>query len=92
MYDITIAYTTIGKLLGFIKYPAIYQEMHFCYLKRFYDQLILKFEQPNGRNPPTHPNPNIVQILKSVEKNGCSLMLPSVLHILFIMVRICGSF
>ena len=39
----------------------------------FYNQRILKSEQTNGRNPPTHPNPNVVQILKSVEKNGWSL-------------------
>ena len=32
----------------------------------------MKSEQ-NGRKTPTHPNPNVVQILKSVEKYGCSL-------------------
>ncbi len=34
------------------------------------DQRILKSEQSNGRKPPIHPNPNVVQILK---KKGCSL-------------------
>ncbi len=30
---------------------------------------------PSGHKPPTHPNPNVVRILKSVEKNGRSLTL-----------------
>ncbi len=34
----------------------------------YYDQRILKPEHSSGHNTPTHPNPNVVRILKSVEK------------------------
>ena len=33
----------------------------------------MKSEHSVGLNPLTHPNPHIAQILKSVDKNGCSL-------------------
>ena len=50
----------------------------------YYDQRILKSEHQPDRNPPTHPNPNIVRILKSVEINGRSLIgfsgVPPLMH------------
>ena len=54
----------------FIKHSFICQEMHFfkMLIINYYDQQVLKSEHQSGRNPPTHPNSNVVQILKSVKK------------------------
>ncbi len=73
--DTNTLYTNLTQGKGDYKTLFYLSRNAYLMLKtNYYDQRILKSEHPSGHNPPTHPNPSVVRILKSVEKNGRSLI------------------